>query len=317
MSDIQVLFERLNGIEATIAQATRADGEPLSDGAKVMLESLERRRDELREMTEELAAERLIDVFDYRVIPGLENRFPIKEVGQTLSRWQDVLTAFFAAVRENKPRIRATFTKEIEDASTLNWAYSYSGSLGIVMYVPNDQLLATESDLDIAVNAIMELVNTETVADVKRIADRFGKAAVKSFFDWSKTQTDADLSADIKWKRGKDIKVSRLVQPLELEIVQGIIKIADKRNDTIDAYDGVLVALNVKGQGSFKMSFADPELADVSGKFDAHFNWQKPHRVPARYTATLRKIVHTSLWSNEEKTDWELIELDEQQSENI
>lgn len=317
MSDIQVLFERLNGIEATIAQATRTDGEPLSAGAKAMLDSLERRRDELREMAEELAAERLIDVFDYRVIPGLENRFPIKEVGQTLARWQDVVTAFFAAVRENKPRLRATFTKEIEDAATLNWAYSYSGSLGIVMYVPNDQLLASESDLDIAVNAIMELVDTETVADVKQIADRFGKAAVKSFFDWSTTQTEADLSADIKWKRGKEVKIERLVQPLELERVQGIIKIADKRGDTIESYDGVLVALNVKGHGSFKMSFPDPELSDVSGKFDQHFNWQKPHRVPARYKATLRKIVRTSLWSNEERTEWELIELDEQPSETI
>ena len=78
MSDIQMLFERLNGIEATIAQAGREDGSPMSAGAKAMLASLERRRDELRDMAEELAAERLVDVFDYRVIPGLANRFPIK-----------------------------------------------------------------------------------------------------------------------------------------------------------------------------------------------------------------------------------------------
>ena len=311
MSDIQMLFERLNGVEATIAEATRDTSAPLSRGAEAMLRSLERRRDELREMADALAAERLIDVCDYRLVPNRLNRYPVREVGQSLSRFQDMVTSFFAAVRDNKARERAVYDNETIDASTLNLGYSYPGSLGLVMYVPNDQLLLTETDLDVAVSTIMGLVETETVGEVRGIADRFGKAAVRSFYVWSKAHTEADLSVDIKWQRGKEIKYARVVQPAELERVQGIIKVADKRDDSVNTYEGILVALNVKGQGSFKMAFPDPEMTDISGKLDKAFPQHRPHKVPSRYRATLRKITYTSLWSADERIEWELIDLDE------
>jgi hypothetical protein len=315
MSDLQTLFEDINDIEATIAEINRAaEGDAFSPATTLMVKSLEHRRSELRDMAEALAAERLVDICDYRILPSQLNRYPIKEVGQSLSRWQEALTSFFAAVRDKKPRARAIFSEEIERLSTLNFAFSYQGSLGVVMYVPNDQLLMSDTDLDIAVNAIMALVDTQTVSDVRQVADQFGKAAVKSFFDWSKVHTEADISADIKWQRGKEVKLERLVQPEDLERVQAIIKIADNREESIDSYVGVLVALNVKGSGSFKMSFPDPALPDVAGKFDPNFNWQMPHRVPATYRATLRRISLTSLWSNDERTEWELIELEELKS---
>lgn len=318
MSDIQSVFENINDIEATIAEIGRAaEAEPMGQAARLMVQSLERRRDELKEMAEELTADRLIDVCDYRILPPELNRYPVKEIGESLSHWQETVTAFFAPVREGKPRQRAQFSEEIERQSTLNFAFTYQGSLGIVMYALSDQLLDADTDLDLAVSAIMGLVDTQTVGEVRLVADRFGKAAVKSFFDWSKIHTDADLSADIKWKRGKEIKFQRVVQPRDLERVQGLIQIADKREDSTDTYEGVLVALNVKGQGSFKMSFADPEMRDISGKFDEHFDWETKHSVPAKYRATLRKIMVSSLWSSEERTEWELIDLEEMPDELI
>lgn len=318
MSDIQAVFENINDIEATIAEIGRSmEAEPMSPAAKLMVQSLERRRDELKEMAEELAAERLVDVCDYAILPTELNRYPIKEVGQSLSGWQDTITAFFVPVREGKPRQRANYSDELQAQSTLNFAFSYQGSLGVVMYALNDQLLEADSDLDQAVAAIMSLVDTETVADVRQLADRFGKAAIKSFFDWSKIHTDADLSANIKWKRGKEVRFERTVQPRDLERVQGIIKIADARDDKTDTYEGVLVALNVTGQGFFKIVFADPNERDASGKFDESFDSQTKHPVPARYRATLRKIIYTSLWSSDERIEWELIDLEELPSEII
>lgn len=318
MSDIQMLFEQLNGLEATIAQASRAnEGEPLSPSAKLTISSLERRRDELKEMVAELAAERLVDVCDYRLLPKQLQRYPVKEIGQSLVRWQDAVTSFFASVRDNKARSRAVYSDETEQAATLNFGYAYQGSLGVVMYIPNDQLLLTETDLDVAVGAIMELVDTEGVAEVRRIADRFGKAAVQSFYAWSKTHTDSDTSAKIKWQRGNDVKLERLVQPQDLSRVQAIIKVADKREESSDAYEGVLVALNVKGQGSFKMAFPDPDMRDISGKFDERFDWQQPHHVPGKYRATLKKIVFTSLWSPDERVEWELMDLIELPSDTV
>lgn len=309
MSDIQALFERLNGVEASIAEATRSISGPLSDGARAMIASLERRRDELREMADHLAEERLVDVCDYRIVPSVTDLYPVKAVALSLSGWQDAVTSFFAAIRDKKPRVRAVYSDEIVDASTLNFGYSYPGSLGLVMYIQNDQMF-NETDLDLAVSGIMRLVDTETVSEVREIADTFGKAAVQSFYSWSKTHTDSDLSADIKWQRGKEIKFERCVQPAGLERVQGIIKVADSKKVSVDVYDGVLVALNITGQGSFKMSFADPSVRDVAGKFGEEFNSETPHEVPARYTATLRKTLYTSLWSTDEHTDWELVSLD-------
>jgi hypothetical protein len=309
MSDIQAVFERLNGLEAIIAKAGREGDTPLTPGARAMLGSLEARRDDLRAMATAMATERMIDVCDYRLLPAEPGTYPIKEVGHSLVRFQEMVTAFFDSIRSNRPKERVTPDRETEKASTLNFGYAYSGSLGVVLYVPNDQLLPAESDLDIAVSTIVSLSEADSLTEVKATAGRFGKGAVRSFYNWSKAHSDSGISVDLKWQRGDEVKVARCIQPADLKRIEGLIEIAEKREEEIVETGGILVALNVGGAGSFKLASPDKDVANVSGKFDPDFKWQTPHNVPARYRATLRKITFTSLWASDERVEWQLIDL--------
>lgn len=307
MSDIQTVFDRINDIEATLAQASEADG-VLTFADKLANESLKQRRDELVALTKELTARQLIDVCDYRIIPEHGNQHRAKAVAATLDTFQDMVTAFFASIREGRPRHKANFTADIVNASSLNVGYAYAGSLGFVLYVPSDQLQVGGTDLDKALASAFSLAEQRTPEGVRAVADEFGRAAVRTFYSWAQSQVEYGLAAEIKWERGDEIKSNLLIQTSELEAVISVIdKSSEEKNDTVEL-PGMLVAIDVTRQ-SFKMSF--PDADDITGRLDSNFNWQTPHSVPSRYVSTLNKRTIQRLWSEDDVVSWTLLELRE------
>ena len=310
MSDIQAVFERINDVESTITTLERQQG-ATDFPRSVALRSLRARRDELLQALDELSRAQLVDVCDYKIIPDAWDRYPVKAVADAIGSFQEMFTAFFASAREKRPRHRAVFDADIVQASTLNLGYSYSGSLGLVLYTPSDQFLLFESDQDIAIHAIFELAKQETSTGVRGIAETFGRAPVRKFYEWSQVHVAHEFAADIKWKRGPETKDGRLIQPAELRNVLALINEAtDTKEDRI-VLEGILVALDVTRR-SFKLSF--PDSPDIRGDFDEHFNWQVPHEIPGSYRATLRKKTTTPLWSDVDTTTWTLIDLQSRQS---
>lgn len=308
MSDIRAVFDQINDLEGTIAAIERKAGRDSDFAVELTLNSLRVRREEYLLLANELSTQQLVDVCDYRIIPDVGGNYPAKAVGGALSHFQDMFTAFFSSVRENRPRHRAIYDPDLVNASTMNVGYAYAGSLGLVLYVPNDQLLPDGSDQDRAIDAIFSLSHQTTADGVKSLAEQFGRAPVRRFYEWSKLHSEYGLSADIKWQRGEDVKREVLVQPQELRRVNELIEVsAEEREDTI-SLDGILVALDVT-RHSFKLSF--PDAKDVRGSFDDQFNWKIPHEIPGRYRAILKKKTSTQLWSEEEVISWTLLNLTE------
>jgi hypothetical protein len=307
MSRLQAVFERLADVEATIAKVERNGGAAGDDFAtQLAISSLEQRRAELKGLADELAEQELIDVCDYRILPNEWGRFPAKAVSGAISAFQDMFTAFFASVRENRPRHRAIFDADLVQASTLNIGYAYSGSLGIVMYVPSDQLFPSENDQDLAVQGIFQLAAQETSEGVKAIAEKFGRAPIRAFYEWSKVNIDYGMSSDVTWQRGTIKKSERLFQPEELAPIVEIIETYSETTEILETLTGILVALDVTRK-TFKISF--PDSPDIRGTFDENFNWKIPHKIPERYQAKLKKNITTQLWSENESTSWTLLNL--------
>ena len=90
------IFENLNDLEATIADYRRNSSTLDSMSSRLALKSLELRRDELRLALDFACEKSLVDVCDYRIVPTREGKYPIKHVGETISRFQDAVTSFFA-----------------------------------------------------------------------------------------------------------------------------------------------------------------------------------------------------------------------------
>lgn len=194
--------------------------------------------------------------------------------------------------------------------STLNYGYSYSGSLGIVMYAFNDELLPSGSTLDQAVHEVLSLTDETDLAVVREKADRFGKAAMRSFYSWTKAQTDAGMALNVKWKRGVEIKEERLIQPEQLHIIQDIIQMAGDTRETPEVVHGLLVALNLTGRGYFKVAFADESRDEIYGTLDEDFNRGETHELPHHYEATLIRTLKSTLYSDDDdKPAWRLVKL--------
>lgn len=304
MSTIREVFDRLNDVEASIALFDRVDEVTFAD--KMAIRSLENRRDELLELANELSESQLVDVCDYRIIPDFEGNYPVKSVGDALSAFQTTFTAFFAAIRENRPRVRAQYPADIVQSSTLNLGYSYAGSLGLVLYSLSDRLVTAEGDQDKAIDAMIEVVEDSSPESIKHVADQFGKAAINSFYQWSKVHVENGFSVDLKWKRGAEVKKAHLIQPTELRAVIDVIDKAVMSDEKAVELAGILVALDVTRR-TFKISF--PDAADIHGAFAEGFDANAPHEVPGRYTAKLLKRTVSRLLDEEPEVIWKLVDL--------
>lgn len=309
MNEIRSICDRLNDVEATISDFNRDSPSRDSFAMRLALQSLERRRDELKEMLQVATEQGFVDVCNYRIIPAASGHYPVKSIGLSLATFQDTLTSFFASIRDDKPRAQMSKDPEILSASELNFGYSYSGSLGVVLYAFNDELFSGSSALDDSIRAIFELSTETDLEKVRANSEKYGKAALRSFYDWSKVQTDSNLSLDIQWTRGKEVKLEKTVQPEHLASVQDILRIARSTDDTPENVTGLLVALNVTGDGYFKMVFAERDRQEISGKLSPDFDRDESHEIPHRYTAKVMRTSTTSMYSDDDKVTWTLISL--------
>ncbi len=310
MNGVTEIFERLNDVEATITNYRRNSSTLDSIASKLALKSLEQRRNELKLALTAVSERSLIDVCDYRLIPPVGGRYPIKHVGQVISQFQETLTEFFASIKENKPRSKSTKDDELISGSTLNYGYSYSGSLGIVMYALSDELLPSGSFLDQAVHEVLSLTDESDLSVVRAKADKFGKAAMRSFYSWTKAQTDAGMALDIKWKRGDEVKEERTIQPEQLHIIQDIIQMAGDTRKSVEVVKGLLVAINLTGKGYFKIVFPDETRDEIFGSLDKDFSRSETHELPHHYEATLSRLLKSTIYSDDDdKPKWELIQL--------
>src|SRR5262245_45221586 len=141
MSTVRAVLERLNDLEATITQVERDVVAKPSFATQLSLQSLESRRDELREELETLSRRELIDICDYKIVPGSAESYAMSAVTGALHDFQDLLSLVFGAVEANQPRMTAKLSRDVIEKTQLNFGYAYAGSLGIVMTIKNDRLL--------------------------------------------------------------------------------------------------------------------------------------------------------------------------------
>ncbi|HAD24319.1 MAG TPA: hypothetical protein DCF61_01140, partial [Alphaproteobacteria bacterium] len=159
------------------------------------------------------------------------------------------------------------------------------------------------------VHEVLSLTTETDLAAVRAKADRFGKAAIRSFYSWTKAQTDSGMALDVKWKRGSEVKEERIIQPEQLHVIQDIIQMAGEKRETPEVVNGLLVALNLTGKGYFKIVFADESRDEISGSLDEDFSRKETHELPHHYEATLIRSVRSTLYSDDDKPVWRLVSL--------
>jgi hypothetical protein len=306
MSALRAVLDRINDIEATIAQIEGSTSPEDAFAYRLTLGSLETRRNELREELEEITSREFTEICDYRIIPEGPLSYALSAVTSALHEFQDLVTLVFDA-DPKKPKRRARISPESATKTRFDFGFSYAGSLGVVLTVPNERLIGVGSDLDEAIRIAFDLMKSKTAEDIKNAASHFGPPVVRKLYSWSKTQRDFDLSADIKWKRGREVRSEVLVQSVESTEVCRLIE--NKSDTTLDALDftATLVGFNV---ASRRFTLELPEGDLISGVLDAGFE-VTPRTVPARYQAYLVKSTKIHYTIEKEEVSWALVRLED------
>src|SRR5690606_23789921 len=102
---------------------------------------------------------------------------------------------------KNGPKYAANYSKEVRSASQFNLAYTYPGSIGVLLSIDNRRDLFGEGELDRIINLINRVVELESIGQVRSIAHELGLNVVRHVFKWADQNWKSEYSVDIQWTR--------------------------------------------------------------------------------------------------------------------
>lgn len=257
------------------------------------IRSLHKRHRQLEEEFSLMTHENYLDVCTYRIFAENDGKRPnIAAVARTLTDFQSLFTVVYDSLK-NGPKERVSYTDEIESESAFEFGYSFTGSVGFVLTMPNERLLFGESDLDRSMKTIFEIVKSTTTEQIQGLARQVGIASVRKAYKWVEDHLDASLNADIRWCRNKEIRANVVVEIPELRKLQSIIdQTSDEAITEMEVectfrggdLDSRTFHIESESQGSFRGRMAERADKEV-----------KP-TLGGKYIATLRRtsVVHYS-----------------------
>jgi hypothetical protein len=308
MSKLRAVLDRINDIEATISRIELESKGDIPLSTQLSLQSLEGRRDMLREELALVTRSEHVEICDYKIIPENANSYALSAVTTALHDFQDMVTLVFDAIT-SKPKQRASVSPDVQQKTQFDFGFAYSGSLGVVLTIQNDRLLLDEnSKLDSAVSAVFKLVKIRSPEAVREAAHTYGAPTIKKLYHWSKTHSQYGMSADIKWIRDAQVRDEVIAQSPEMEALSHAIAEKSEKETEPVRLNGELLGWNVHNR-SFVMAF--PETRPISGRWADDFEGAIPRKVPGYYSAELTKETTVRFSEEKDLISWVLNRLNE------
>lgn len=306
MSKLAELQMELQEASAAIVRAERTVAQhPDIPSAAATLRTIIKRRDNLEQQFFAEANEVGLDVCGYRIEPN-EGRATIAAVTAVLGAFQKTFTNVYDALTLGRPKMKAKASRDTIEATAFEFAYSFPGSIGIMMTLPNDRLLLGETGLDDAIKTTFDLLNAKTQDEVQLITDKVGLPAVRAAHEWAEENAKAGFGARITWQRDEVIRDSMHAQTQELAQLSSFMKQIHAREEITVIGELVEVDLIVR---KFQMRVGEKI---IRGDFKDAIGTAHPAQLPKLYKATLQvqqKIVPES--DQEEEIVYFLLRLEE------
>jgi hypothetical protein len=305
MTSLASLARDLRDTTAEIARIERAiSSHPAEKGLLVNLAALQKRMRVLELQFAEFSKNDFLDICDYRLIPHSPGNYPISAVGSVLVTFQHMVTVFLDAIKSG-PKLRARISPDVASSSSMNFGYSFSGSLGFTMTVPNDRLLAVDSDLDMAIERAFQVVNARETSDIAVLAKEIGVASVRSAYTWAKHHAKYQLSAAIDWKRGQQVRNHTFLEAEQLARVAALIEQTSETTEERLTLPGILEGVNTTRR---TFQFGPVEGDEIQGRISENLSFERPFEVPSAVVIDVikRTKVHYSI--DKEEINWELID---------
>lgn len=297
------ITEKLHDTQGEIAnlQAVIAQNLNVPPSILSMLRSFEQRQEQLEAAFAEATNQRYLDVVSYRLFNDTAGPPSISALANALTRFQTLFTVVYDALDGAKKTSRVT--ADALAATTLTYGYTFAGSVGFVMTLPNDRLLIDETDLDKAMDTVFELAKANSSDQVAEFAKRLGPAPIREMYKWAETLVDSGLGAEIDWRRESDVKGYLMVQLSELRNLQDAI--IETSDDVVKTrrLPGMLVGIDVV-RHTFRMTFG--KLAEIRGRMSESIGKVE---VPQRYAAEITTTTRINYATEKEETSHYLVSL--------
>jgi len=303
MTDIIDIREKLRDTHAEIELLRREIvRDPSNPWLPISLTSLESRQQQLENAFARAAAEHGEDVFSYRLVRERTPNFPISVLGATLTHFQSLLTILYDAIT-NGPKERGKVSHEITEQSALNFGYSFAGSLGMVFTVPSERLLIGDSNLDIAVNGMFEMMNAASPDEVAKYAHQYGIAAVRKMYAWANHHVAQGITTDIAWRRGDAVRREAKLGLDQAIVLCSMIEAASEVTTTPLSARGILVGGDVQTK-KFHLKFSDE--TEMEGRLANDFVADSPLTLGKVYEVEITVYHKTEYAIDKENTWYEL-----------
>lgn len=308
MSELLDTIEKLQDTQAAIRRAEKAVTEhPDLPSVAANLRSLQKRQHKLESVFSEQADTEWFDVCSYRILPEKEDHLTLPSLTSTLGDFQALFTLVYDTLR-NGPKQRGRPSVEATAATTFGFGYSFTGSVGFALTLPNERLLVDETDLDRAMRTVFEMAKAESSEQVAVFAKELGAAPIRIMYRWATDHVRSGLSVDINWRREEQVRSSLFIQVPQLENLQHAIAETSDEVEEIFSITGLLVGAHVNSH-SFELELEDG--SEIRGKMAEGIGLEHTVELPTRYTAQIRKTTQVNYATDVDIVTYYLLSLTE------
>ncbi len=287
MSDFASVVEQARRAFASVAKLESAlTRDPTSVILQVNLAASKKLALKSQEQLSSISEYQRIDICNYRLINELKQQYRLADVSLSLLEYQNLFSQIYDAKR-NGSKQRAQIGKDALEESTLELAYTYSGSLGVVLLAHNDRDFF-DGKLDSSIDCLLEVTEINSSSSVKALANDLGAAVVKRVHDWSSANLAGGFAADLLWKRSDGRQLGHLVNRETMEEIVSLIEATSDEQTEIITAKGILVGgdLRLRG-GTFHFVVLGGE--DYRGTFAEDFSLETEMTLGHTYVARIRE----------------------------
>lgn len=301
--DIQ---DQLLDTGAAIARAQRemAD-DPNSFSTRLAIQTLMKQQRLLEKEFEKAADGVGREVCSYRILADKQAP-PVAGISLAVADYQALVSITYDAIK-NGPKETAKVSATSTEETMFGFGYTYLGSVGFVLTVPNDRYLLGISKLDAAIKTVFEMVSCQSPQDVIKFFAMLGAAPVRSLYKWANDHAKYGLGVEVEWRREQVVRDRVFVQKEQIDALRKALDVtSDEKSEEITV-EGVLTAVDTN-RGTFRLDVDGG--GDIRGKSGNAIGDSNEVVVPKRYVAQLRKITRTRFSTEQDEVEYTLIKLE-------
>ena len=305
--DFNELQEHLRDTQAALGQVRGALSEdPDSVSNSIIAASLRKRQLRLEQEFSEALDDIGIDICRYRMFGNWRN-ISVSSFATSLNNFQLLFTSVYDAIKTDIPKMRARISPEIRTESALNVGYTFPGSLGVVLTLPNQRLLFGESDMDSAMQQIFDMAKSADSQTILEFSRNLGPACVRAMYKWADGNVQSDLNIQIDWQRRNKVRLSLTSETSEFEHLSRIISETSDEVVTDVELIGILVGADVRS-GTFHFDLGTD--GEIRGELNDTISESQVVELPRRYRAIITKKESIRYSTEEENISYRLERLE-------